>query len=517
MSTTLTAPPAPQGSPATLRGYANSLRELATTLRTIAGTASTPLPPTWRGAAPVAAAATAARLAAEFRTAAGAVDDMAAHLESYATKLATAAEHHHHWLKRACEVAGVVLVTAAVVTITVATVGAAAPVAAGVAIEAEAGATAAVGTGAGAAAGAGAVAGAGAETGAAGAVAGMETAAAQAAAAENSLVGSLGARTLPQLRRLAAFVRPQLVGAEVNAGFDAATHVGEHGSLSPYSVALDLLENIAIGGGVGVASRRWLTKPGLALRIGRVINPAAAGPDARPTLIRHLSAATTNAGVDLTENEVTGKHDSAGDVGLDFLQGLVGSGAGDLAAAHDVKVARGLNRIRNLQLPVLRVDEMGRVVNGHIGAVYRIDPNVLQFSQNSINRTELRVIALSAGWNGEPISVIPMPDGSLTSLDNRRVMAARKLGIQANVRLLDPAGVVPPELLADRFDKYKLPAGSTWLDVVHARIADQGRWKVAHPHGRLALPDKVSAGAVQIVGIRPPRKVTLVASAPATR
>lgn len=498
---TLTAPPAPKGDPRALRAYASSLRELGATLRTVAALAAAPLPRTWRGAAPVAAEATASRLAGELRTAAGALEDMAAHLDRYAASLARAAAHHRSWLRRATEVAGVVLVTAAVVTVTVATVGAAAPVAAGLAIDAEAGA---IGAGAEGAAG---LAGGGAEGAATTAVAGMESAAASAAAAEVSLTGSLGARALPLLRQLAAYARPQLVGAEVTSGLDTAVRVGETGDLHPLGVGVELLENIVVGAGAGAASGRWLTRPGIAARLGRIISPTAPG-DLKPVLVRHVSNAATNTGVCAIEDEAVGSQDSAYGAGLDFVQGLAGSGAGDLAAARDHRLTRGLNRVRNVRLPLLRLDHSGRLLSAELDDVYRVDPQAIRFSQNSMSKTGLRVTALSSGWQGAPIDVVVMPDGALTSLDNRRVLAARTLGIQANARLRDPSGVVPAELLGGRFSRYRLAPGATWLDVVTARIGSQRGWRGVHAYGRLAPPDRIKVGPYAIVGIRPPRKVT---------
>lgn len=62
------------------------------------------------------------------------------------------------------------------------------------------------------------------------------------------------------------------------------------------------------------------------------------------------------------------------------------------------------------------------------------------------------------GWVGKPIDIVSMPDGTLATIDNTRVLAARMAGIdvQANVRgfgaaISDPirratlteAGIVP--------------------------------------------------------------------------
>ena len=46
---------------------------------------------------------------------------------------------------------------------------------------------------------------------------------------------------------------------------------------------------------------------------------------------------------------------------------------------------------------------------------------------------------LDNGWQGDPVDVVIMPDGILTSIDNTRILAARQanVSIEANVRLFD--------------------------------------------------------------------------------
>lgn len=55
------------------------------------------------------------------------------------------------------------------------------------------------------------------------------------------------------------------------------------------------------------------------------------------------------------------------------------------------------------------------------------------------------------GWQGDPVDVVNMPDGAPTSMDNRRLLAAREAGIpiEANVRnASDP--LTPAQV--DRFE-----------------------------------------------------------------
>ncbi len=43
------------------------------------------------------------------------------------------------------------------------------------------------------------------------------------------------------------------------------------------------------------------------------------------------------------------------------------------------------------------------------------------------------------GWQGDPVDVVRMPDNMLTSVDNKRILAAKMAGIdvQANVYAFD--------------------------------------------------------------------------------
>ncbi len=95
------------------------------------------------------------------------------------------------------------------------------------------------------------------------------------------------------------------------------------------------------------------------------------------------------------------------------------------------------------------------------------------------------------GWKGEPIDVVEMPDGGLTSIDNTRVRAAKETGIKvkANVRKYDEQ--LPDDILeSGRFNKAKLGQfPKTWGEAVTNRIKNQGsKWSKENPHGTHDLP-----------------------------
>lgn len=115
--------------------------------------------------------------------------------------------------------------------------------------------------------------------------------------------------------------------------------------------------------------------------------------------------------------------------------------------------------------------------------VQAIDPHEARFSQATVSYEKNRPGAPAYtyddivgsmkqnGWQGEPIDIVRMPDGKLTSVDNTRVMAAREAGIplQARVRAFDE-GI--PRNVARRFKKYG-PALESWGDAVTRRIDRQ--------------------------------------------
>ena len=92
-----------------------------------------------------------------------------------------------------------------------------------------------------------------------------------------------------------------------------------------------------------------------------------------------------------------------------------------------------------------------------------INPNDIRFSQSSVNGASEIIDSMKAkGWDGDPIDVVRMPDGNLTTIDNTRVLAARyaEIDVQANVHAFDE--VLPQDL--DLIERLTTPKGvaQTW-------------------------------------------------------
>ncbi|WP_228470137.1 hypothetical protein [Listeria welshimeri] len=104
--------------------------------------------------------------------------------------------------------------------------------------------------------------------------------------------------------------------------------------------------------------------------------------------------------------------------------------------------------------------------------IENVNPSKIRFSQTSVNGSDKIIASMKAnGWKGDPIDVVKMPDGSLTTLDNTRVAAAREAGIdvQATVRNYDD--LLPPDMVA----RFTTPKGvpKTWGEATDLRIGKQ--------------------------------------------
>jgi filamentous hemagglutinin len=124
--------------------------------------------------------------------------------------------------------------------------------------------------------------------------------------------------------------------------------------------------------------------------------------------------------------------------------------------------------------------------------------NEIRFSQSSVsfNKTD-RVTGQSYtyedhvtnmrsnGWNGDPIDVVRMPDGKLTSMDNTRIAAAREAGIDVQATERSFNEVLTPEIQNARgWTRY-----STWGEAITARINSQSNnFGKINPYGSLLPP-----------------------------
>jgi hypothetical protein len=89
------------------------------------------------------------------------------------------------------------------------------------------------------------------------------------------------------------------------------------------------------------------------------------------------------------------------------------------------------------------------------------------------------------GWNGDPVDIVKMPDGELTSVDNTRILAARETGTDVQAVVHDYNEPLSPEIQNQRgWQEY-----NTWGEATEGRIDGQGSaFRTANPNGTHDLP-----------------------------
>lgn len=114
-----------------------------------------------------------------------------------------------------------------------------------------------------------------------------------------------------------------------------------------------------------------------------------------------------------------------------------------------------------------------RSTNTKIGTS-SVDPNEIRYSQTSVNGSkEIAESMRKNGWLGDPIDIVTMNDGKLTTLDNTRVVAARAAGIKVEARVHGFNDPLPDKATTERFTTHKGGAPSTWGQAVENRIGKQ--------------------------------------------
>lgn len=114
-----------------------------------------------------------------------------------------------------------------------------------------------------------------------------------------------------------------------------------------------------------------------------------------------------------------------------------------------------------------------------------VDPSNIRFSQTSVNGSAEIVESMKKnGWQGNPIDVVTMNDGRLTTLDNTRVVAARVAGIKAEARVHGYSDPLPDRETAERFATPKGGVPITWGQAVENRIGKQSSgFRKSSPNG----------------------------------
>ena len=114
-----------------------------------------------------------------------------------------------------------------------------------------------------------------------------------------------------------------------------------------------------------------------------------------------------------------------------------------------------------------------------------IKPDDIRFSRTSVNGSgEIIASMKKNGWQGDPIDVVRMDDGELTTLDNTRVVAARAAGIDVKANVHGYNDPLPDQATRRRFTTPKGGVPQTWGQAVENRIGKQSsKFRRNNPRG----------------------------------
>jgi LysM repeat protein len=142
--------------------------------------------------------------------------------------------------------------------------------------------------------------------------------------------------------------------------------------------------------------------------------------------------------------------------------------------------------------------ELAAVRGTYADSAANLSAYKIRFSQNSVSFNkidratgqpytydDLVSSMRTNGWKGDPVDLVRMPDGILTSMDNTRITAAREAGIGVQGTLRGYGEVLTPAMQNARgWSSY-----STWGEAITARISNQSKgFSTANPYGSLQSP-----------------------------
>ncbi|MFK4186258.1 putative T7SS-secreted protein [Streptomyces sparsogenes] len=116
--------------------------------------------------------------------------------------------------------------------------------------------------------------------------------------------------------------------------------------------------------------------------------------------------------------------------------------------------------------------------------VQQLNPQSIRLSQTSVNEAAEIIDSMKRnGWAGDPIDVVRMPDGGLTTVDNTRVVAASHANIDVHARVHEfDEPLTDPERVLTLTTKKGSP--ETWGDGVLLRIGKQSSlYRRTYPMG----------------------------------
>lgn len=130
----------------------------------------------------------------------------------------------------------------------------------------------------------------------------------------------------------------------------------------------------------------------------------------------------------------------------------------------------------------------------------QLDPSEVRFSQENVSNYSKHIKLIEENNNAYPktwdnVNVVRMKDGQLTTFDNRRVLAANKIGIKVKANIYDYRKTLPKGFANQRFGSPQMPNPQqyikTWGDAIRFRINNQrnpSSFKSQYPSGSWELP-----------------------------
>ncbi len=174
----------------------------------------------------------------------------------------------------------------------------------------------------------------------------------------------------------------------------------------------------------------------------------------------------------------------AGEAGCLFGDALYSGGTDVIegaATGNGDEVREGYKRI----LEAVATQVLSEAVTGALDGIATsraatINPTDIRFSQSSVNGVaEIEASMKANGWVGGPIDVVRMGDGSLTTFDNTRVLAASRAGIDVRAVVHDAGEAFPEGRLGKGGTQPQ-----TWGEAIQNRIQGQNRgYRTRYPNG----------------------------------
>lgn len=149
-----------------------------------------------------------------------------------------------------------------------------------------------------------------------------------------------------------------------------------------------------------------------------------------------------------------------------------------------MEAKKKLDATFNIAASAANLVAAGWLVKAELSAVTQsINPSKIRFSQSSVNGAEEIIQRMKGnGWAGDPIDVVKMSDGGLTTIDNTRVLAASEAGIDVKAIVHDYNEVLPSNLV----ERFTTKAGTpkTWGEAVDLRLGKQkASYREKNPNG----------------------------------